>query len=152
MITLSINKNVSTNSDFSDMERVLRTTFKKVFPKGWINVGPSDGTTTIVSLGLIGGTRSEKRSYDPMYHVLFLSKIDTDLYTLELRTGGIYVRSGSDKNLDLTKLTTRFRKLSGSAETVWSGFSAFLVKLKQLVVDNGQNIYGREHYDDKFFA
>lgn len=156
MITITVDKKrISTSSDFSDINTVLNTAFKNVFPNGWIDRGSFNDTVMGLDFGLIGDIKqltNRTRSNDPMYHAFLIHKVGNGSYTLSLTSGGLNVLPESGKNLVMSRLKTGFRKLSGSSEKISSGFSAFLIRLKQIVADNKSNVYRRERYDDKFFA
>lgn len=157
---MNVSEFVNGRSEMSAEDAVLAekvvSAFKGVFPNGWIRASraPLGGRGFCVSFGLVDDIKAMGgyRENDPMFHIVsvFFGKAG---YVAELSSGGkVYLKPapGSFYAMDFVKIG--FRKFAGDEKRVVSGFAKYFEKARAVVLENAENVYGRERYDDKFFA
>ena len=131
--------------------------FKTTFPHGWIkaSTGSSLGGKQItIRFGLVGDMAqltSKILENDPVHH-LFLIFANTDKLESNCLQSGISINPPKNSYLAMGRVKTKYRRTTGDHARVLKSFNTFLVRLKQLVIDNEADIYQRGNYDDKFFS
>jgi len=138
------------------MMKDIEKSFKKQFPKGWSIIhqggGISKDTISIV-IGLIGNKSDLPNGIlenDPMFHSWLLFQHPKG-YTAEILQAGISINPPEDSYLAMGRIKTKWRKTTGDEAKMVKTLDAFFKKLKKLVKDNEDNIFGRSKYNDKYF-
>lgn len=131
--------------------------FKNVFPNGWIRVSRfSLGRGGFyVSFGLIDDIKAMGgyRENDPMYHSVLVDPIPGGRYSADLGNGGkVYLKPAPGSFYAMDSVKIGFRKFSGDDKKIVAGFAKYFAKARVVVAENAEKVYGRDRYDDKFFA
>ena len=139
------------------MKEQLISTFKSVFPNGYINVskGCLGGESLYVTIGLIGKTEDcayNIRHNDPMMIQFVVTGI-----VLELGIGGagIYTKPEVGSYLAMGKVKFPFRKIKGKDETdMLNKWALFLNKAKAEVLNqvNANNLIDQEKIKPEYIS
>lgn len=130
--------------------------FQKEFPHGFINAGRGSLSTDTMffSLGLIAdkfNLPGNIRNNDPMHHLISVTQVDDDTFTAEFVTGGIMVNP-LEPYLAMSTIRTRFRMATGDSKKIVQHMTKFFARLHEMVRVHAAEVYGRDRYDDKYFA
>ena len=130
--------------------------FKGVFPNGWIRVSrmPLGGRGFYVKFGLVDdiAAMGGYRDNDPMFHSVSVF-FDKAGYVAEFGGGGkVYLKPAPGSFCAMDSVKIGFRKFSGDEKKIVAGFAKYFAKARVVVAENAEKVYGRERYDDKYFA
>jgi len=131
--------------------------FTKVFPYGWkrgIMENPLGGTENLISFkfGLISDIAllGNIMNNDPMYHLFHVYE-DKGNLVCENIISGISLKPPKNSPYVMVNLKTKYHKTKGNPEKILKSFKVFFQRLKQQVVENGENIYNYENYPYGYF-
>ena len=151
-----VNGRAEMNADDAALAEKVVAEFKSAFPNGWIRASsvPLGGRGFYVAFGLVDDVKAMGgyRENDPMFHSVLVDVVSGG-YSAELGSGGkVYLKPapGSFYAMDSAKIG--FRKFSGDEKKIVAGFAKYFAKARAVVAENAENVYGRERYDDKYFA
>lgn len=142
-----------------DVEQLMddiRSSFKKYFPHGYINIGKGAGIskgTIHLAIGLIDDVNklsSGIRENDPMIHK-FIIFPEANGFSAELSYGNLSVNPPEGSYLAMGRVKTNWRKTRGDAKKIAKAYDTFFGRLKKIVKDNEADVYHRDMYDDKYF-
>ncbi len=139
----------------------VEKSFKKEFPngffRGYAKLGLGEPHISIV-FGLIEeqkDTSNSIRQNDPMYHsVMIHSNGDFEADNLELSSlqGGLNTNPEEGSYMAMKNVKTGLRNMKkGSLAKMEKSLDSFFKKLKKIVKDNKENIYGYDKIDKKYF-
>jgi hypothetical protein len=139
-----------------EMLAAIEALHKKAFPKGWfkgnVKNGLGGGHTISFSFGIVPENEVPNKilDNDPGIHQ-FVVHIKEDEYEAKFLRGGVYIVPEEGVNLAMQKVKTKFRKSKGSYDKVLKGFATWFPKMKKIVTDNKDNIYGGDRYSKGVF-
>lgn len=146
---------LSESSD-KDLLESIEALHKKSFPKGWfkgrVSKGLGGGHTISFSFGIVPENEVPNKitDNDPGIHQ-FVIHIKDDEYEAKFLRGGVYTVPEEGVNLAMQKIKTKFRKSKGSYDKVLKAFTTFFPKMKKIVDDNKDIIYGADRYSKGVF-
>lgn len=138
-----------------EMLKDIETSFKSLFPNGWITTRSNWGMykdACIIHCGLISNINDQSSRIidnDPMYHSFILHS-DSKGFSSEVLRAGISVNP-KEKYLAMSTVKTKWRKYRGDADKTYAAFDKFFKRLRVLLDENADDIYGRSRYPDKYF-
>jgi len=131
----------------------LKSSFLTQFPNGYCNIGVQKGGlmpgTIGISIGLVGDldvVSNGIRENDPMMHK-FLIFNKNGVLSAELCHGSLKVKPTS-KYYAMESVKTGFRKTTGDQAKLLRMYTKFFSKLKNTVIEQGDNIYKSDIYQD----
>ena len=134
--------------------------FKKDFPNGYFQGYAKKGLGDphiVIRFGLIENLTDVSntiRENDPMYHTVMMhSNGDFEGSNIELNPlqGGLYTNPEEGSYMAMKSVKTKMRKGKGNLAKHEKMFKTFFPRLKGIVKDNKDNIYGYEKIDKKYF-
>ena len=135
----------------------IESAFKKYFPHGRITVADRKSlgrNHVMVNFGMIGNVgelQSRIPDNDPM-SAKFMILGDASQYEAERSVGigfNVEAEAGSRNVMGSEKIP--FRKAKGDTKKMIAIFDTHFKRLKDFVKSDGDRIYRRKQYDDKYF-
>lgn len=140
----------------SKLATQLTVIAKKYFPNSYAasNFSKSMSLWSITfQFGLIGDKSDVPngiRRNDPVDH-LFNIYVTESGYEVSALIGGLATNPEEGSYLAIRNVKTPFRKTKGDVKKIEKTFDTFFKRLKKLVDDNKDNIYGVDKIKDKYF-
>ena len=127
----------------------IESSFKKHFPNGYINIYNRDQEKVDIQfyIGLIGNKNDINngiRENDPMHH-LFVIRQKEDKLIADMLFGGLSCKP-TNPLYAMDNVKTKFRKTTGDSNKICTTYDKWFKKLKELVIEQGSNIYKAEVY------
>jgi len=151
-----INGRGNVSDDAKALAAKVEAEFRKAFPNGWIQFKPQflGGAGFNLYFGIIGN-KSELTSgilmNDPAYHSMGVSPGQKG-YDVELSQGRLNLNPEKGSGMAMSSVKFGFRKFSGDDKKIVDGFSKYFAKMKSVIKSNGDNVYRRSEYSDKYFS
>lgn len=127
---------------------LIEKSYRKYFPKGMFYSGKKHlgGGGFNFTLGLIG----DKKDYpngiehnDPMRHTFGVT-VKGDGFEVTQSSGSLSVNPPEKSFMAMSSVKTKFRKVVGDEKKIVAGMDRFFSRLKSIVNDNKDNIYGAD--------
>lgn len=139
-------KKTTESFDGKEIADLIEKSYRKYFPKGLFysrkqSLGGSGFTFT---LGLIGDKKDVPNGIehnDPMRHV-FMVNLKGDDFEVTSNHGSLSTNPPKGSHMAMHNVKTKFRKVKGDEKKIVVGMDRFFSRLKSLVKDNKDNIYG----------
>lgn len=138
-------------------ESQLETAFKEQFPNGVFSIKLDKGFGSahfVIRFTMLSKEDWPNKIWqnDPINTIIFVETPSDDMFEAVLVSGGrlsVNPPAGSFMAMDLIKIP--FRKTKGSPEKIVKYLADYFKKIKQTVIDNQDNIYGRKNIPDSYF-
>lgn len=135
-----------------ELQTALEQTFKKHFPKGFFHLSKGSFGGNYLAIGLVDDSNqlaNKIRQNDPMLHRFIIDsnkkKDGTEEISITHNGGCLSVKPALGSYImDTTK--TKFRKIKGDQDKVVKSFDKWLISLKQLVIENKDNLYDNTRF------
>ncbi len=129
---------------------------KKAFPKSWFKIKKSSfGGNAAVGMhfGIVPESEVPNKilDNDPGHHRFMIFVRGEDDYEVKVTLGSIYIVPEKGVNLEMQSVKTKFRKVKGNSAKVLKAFTTFFPRMKKIVTDNADNIYGGDRYSKGIF-
>jgi hypothetical protein len=135
-----------------ELQTALEQTFKKHFPKGHVKVSTSSLGGHFLSIGLVDDVNqlsSKIRHNDPMLHRFVIGsniKKEIEEITITHTNGCLCVKPALGSYMAMDTIKTKFRKIKGDQDKAIKAFDKWLISLKQLVIENKDNLYDNTRF------
>jgi len=132
--------------DGKEIADLIEKSYRKYFPKGlfYSRKKPLGGSGFTFTLGLIGDKKDVPNGIehnDPMRHV-FMVNLKGDDFEVTSNHGSLSTNPPKGSHMAMHNVKTKFRKVKGDEKKIVVGMDRFFSRLKSLVKDNKDNIYG----------
>jgi hypothetical protein len=140
----------------NDLLAEIEALHKKSFPKGWFKGGTRSGlgggNTISFSFGIVPEREVSNKilDNDPGHHKFIIHEKEGK-YEAKVLHGGLNIDPPEGSNLVMTRVKSKWRKVSGDHKKVVTAFSRFFPKFKGIVKDNKDNIYNADKYSKGLF-
>lgn len=150
------NEDIQDGVPFPELAEQLQNVYMKHFPKGRIIVRKQalGDEGFYVTTFLIGEQKDQSNGIwdnDPLLHTFGFEGIGNDQFEFTRLRGRLSVNPPEGSHLAMSSLKIAFRKTKGDAKKVVTNFEKYVQKMKKLVKDSGDDVYGRDRYDNKYF-
>ena len=122
----------------------FKNKFTQQFPNSMIHVSEaalSDDMVITFTLAQPEDYPNKIINNDPMYHIIFVIDCKDGKFHVESTLSGLYVNP-REEYLAMSCVKTKMRKKTGTPEQVEKHLNKWLDNLKQIVVENKNDIYG----------
>ncbi len=145
-----------TTLELDELTTKIEQLHKKAFPKSWFKIKKSNfgGNAAVgIHFGIVPESEVPNKilDNDPGHHRFMIFVRGEDDYEVKVTLGSIYIVPEKGVNLEMQSVKTKFRKVKGNSAKVLKAFTTFFPRMKKIVTDNADNIYGGDRYSKGIF-
>ncbi len=145
-----------TTLELDELTTKIEQLHKKAFPKSWFKIKKSNfgGNAAVgIHFGIVPESEVPNKilDNDPGHHRFMIFVRGEDDYEVKVTLGSIYIVPEKGVNLEMQGVKTKFRKVKGNSAKVLKAFTTFFPRMKKIVTDNADNIYGGDRYSKGIF-